>query len=73
MMKIVASALSDRKPDPEENEAPFLTDDSLGLSMACDGPGGHSAGKVAGDRAVDFASEHVSSPPNGLGDTGTLL
>lgn len=60
-MKVVASALSDRGLKRDGNEDQFLIDESLGLYVVCDGMGGHAAGEVAAERAIEYASEHISA------------
>jgi serine/threonine protein phosphatase PrpC len=65
-MKIAASALTDRGLQREGNEDQYLIDESLGLYMVCDGMGGHSAGEVAAERAIEFASKYISSNSGAL-------
>ncbi|MCA9215998.1 MAG: protein phosphatase 2C domain-containing protein [Planctomycetales bacterium] len=60
-MKIAASALSDRGLKREGNEDQYLIDESLGLFIVCDGMGGHAAGEVAAERAIEFTVQHISS------------
>lgn len=50
----------------DHNEDRFLVDDELGLYLVCDGMGGHQAGEVAAQRAVEFVRERV-------GNSGDLL
>ncbi|QDV47079.1 Serine/threonine phosphatase stp [Stieleria neptunia] len=59
-MVIVATAISDKGLKRDGNEDQYLIDESLGLYVVCDGMGGHAAGEVAAERAIEFASEHLS-------------
>lgn len=65
-MKVVASALTDRGLKRDGNEDQYLIDESLGLYVVCDGMGGHSAGEVAAERAIEFASEHIAANTDAL-------
>ncbi len=59
-MKISASAISDRGLKRDGNEDQYLIDESLGLYVVCDGMGGHSAGEVAAEKAIEFAAKHIA-------------
>ncbi|WP_182867913.1 protein phosphatase 2C domain-containing protein [Rhodopirellula sp. JC639] len=59
-MVIVATAISDKGLKRDGNEDQYLIDESLGLYVVCDGMGGHAAGEVAAERAIEFASEHLA-------------
>lgn len=65
-MKLRAAAISDRGLKREGNEDQYLIDESKGLYIVCDGMGGHSAGEVAAERAIDFAAGHVSKSVEAL-------
>lgn len=59
-MMIVATAISDKGLKRDGNEDQYLIDESLGLYVVCDGMGGHAAGEVAAERAIEYASEHLA-------------
>ncbi|QEF96638.1 Serine/threonine phosphatase stp [Stieleria maiorica] len=59
-MVIVATAISDKGLKRDGNEDQYLIDESLGLYVVCDGMGGHCAGEVAAERAIEFASDHLA-------------
>lgn len=65
-MKVVASALSDRGLKREGNEDQYLIDESLGLYIVCDGMGGHSAGEVAAERAIAYATDFIAARADAL-------
>jgi protein phosphatase len=50
------------------NEDAFLTDDSLGLYVVADGMGGHAAGEIASQEAVDTVHGMVSRGHAALGE-----
>lgn len=70
VMKANASALSDRGLKRAGNEDQYLIDESIGLYMVCDGMGGHSAGEVAAEKAIGFASDYISSQSELLESAG---
>ena len=45
----------------ENNEDRFLVDDDLGMYVVCDGMGGHAAGEVAAQEAIEAARGSVRS------------
>ncbi len=48
----------------DHNEDRFLVDDELGLYLVCDGMGGHQAGAVAAQRAVEYLRERIGKNPD---------
>ena len=54
-MVIQVAAKSDLGLVRENNEDSFFADSSIGLFVICDGMGGHVAGEVASQKAIEFA------------------
>jgi serine/threonine protein phosphatase PrpC len=58
-VKRISTGLSDVGRRRKTNEDAFLVDDELGLYVVADGMGGHSAGEVASQEAVDAIHDMV--------------
>ena len=56
---IDAHGLSDRGPVRKSNEDSFISDPSLKLFVVADGMGGHSAGEVASNLAVETIESFI--------------
>lgn len=69
-MKISACGLSDVGKVRTNNEDSFVCDEELGLFVVADGMGGHNAGEVASNRAVETIYHHMSKLP---GDPGKVV
>ena len=52
----------------EQNEDAFLRDDELGLYVVADGMGGHAAGEVASEEAVDTLYSMIKRGMSSFGD-----
>jgi len=56
---IDAHGLSDRGPVRKSNEDSFISDPTLKLFVVADGMGGHSAGEVASNLAVETIESFI--------------
>lgn len=57
-MKVAMSAITDVGMVREKNEDQVATAPELGLAVLADGMGGHQAGEVASDMAIDLITRH---------------
>lgn len=63
-MVIQVAAKSDIGCRREKNEDSFFIDPDNGLYIICDGMGGHPAGEVASQKAIEFTSTFLSKARN---------
>ena len=67
MLIIESAGLSDIGKKRRDNEDRMLVNDNLRLYAVADGMGGHQAGEVASQMALDTLRSHIQHPPkNGL-------
>lgn len=69
-MKISACGLTDVGKVRTNNEDSFVCDAELGLFVVADGMGGHNAGEVASNRAVETIHHHMAKLP---GEPGKVV
>jgi len=65
-MKILAHGLSDKGLSRNYNEDSFYTDQDLGLFVVADGMGGHAAGDIASNMAVEALSGYIGKSCTGV-------
>ena len=70
-MKAKAAGLSDLGRCRKVNQDQFLLDSSLGLYAIADGMGGHAAGEVASDLAINALAESLRKNKEGGSGTWT--
>jgi protein phosphatase len=66
-MKILAHGLSDKGLSRTHNEDSFFADKDLGLFVVADGMGGHAAGDIASNMAVEALSGYIRKSRTGVG------
>ena len=60
-MVVQVSAKSDVGFHREKNEDSYFVDSNEGLYIICDGMGGHLAGEVASQKAIEFVVEFLAT------------
>ena len=71
-LAVSGAAATDRGPVREANEDRTLCDDGLGLYAVFDGVGGHNAGEVAAQLALETVLAYVTTSPTREDDTWPL-
>jgi serine/threonine protein phosphatase PrpC len=59
MFQVQARAVTDIGNERLNNEDCYLIEPTLKLYAVCDGMGGHAAGEVASEKALEFAADHI--------------
>lgn len=71
-MKVAMSAITDVGMVREKNEDQVATIPELGLAILADGMGGHQAGEVASDMAIDLITRHFVESFKSCDNNGVL-
>lgn len=67
-MRVIAKSKTDVGRRRQGNEDALLSDESIGLYVVCDGMGGHAAGEVASNTAIETIAERVRGRLPSIGE-----